>query len=85
MEKRYECFSTVSLKLKSELNSQKALIAEILPQLALEQRKQVITLQRNNEGMNNSLRSLFNELKVPTRNAEYVDVSYGLDLDFGVF
>ncbi|KAF4794881.1 centromere protein E [Turdus rufiventris] len=63
MEKRYECFSTVSLKLKSELNSQKALIAEILPQLALEQRKQVITLQRNNEGMNNSLRSLFNELK----------------------
>ncbi|XP_062349795.1 centromere-associated protein E [Cinclus cinclus] len=62
--KRYECLSTVSLKLKSELNSQKALTAVILPQLTLEQRKQVKTLQTKNEEMNTRLQKLLTKLKL---------------------
>lgn len=85
MGKRYECLSTVSLKLKSELNSQKALIAVILPQLTLEQTKQVKTLQTKNEEMNTRLQKLLTKLKVPTYNAEYVDASYHLDLGFRFF
>lgn len=64
MGKRYECLSTVSLKLKSELNSQKALIAVILPQLTLEQSKQVKILQTKNEAMNSRLQKLLTKLKV---------------------
>ncbi|XP_016153400.1 PREDICTED: centromere-associated protein E [Ficedula albicollis] len=64
MGKRYECLSTTSLKLKSELNSQKALIAVILPQLTLEQRKQVKTLQTKNEEMNTRLQKLLTKLKL---------------------
>ncbi|XP_051645573.1 centromere-associated protein E isoform X10 [Manacus candei] len=63
MGKRYECLSTVSLKLKSELNSQKALIAVILPQLSLVQSKQVKRLQTENEKLNGHLQSLLNKLK----------------------
>ncbi|TRZ15080.1 hypothetical protein HGM15179_012009, partial [Zosterops borbonicus] len=74
--KRYECLSTVSLKLKSELNSQKALIAVILPQLTLEQSKQVKTLQTKNEEMNTRLQKLLTKLKllfssVCTKKREY--------------
>ncbi|XP_031963961.1 centromere-associated protein E isoform X3 [Corvus moneduloides] len=64
MGKRYECLSTMSLKLKSELNSQKALMAVILPQLPLEQSKQVKTLQTRNEEMNSRLQKLLTKLKV---------------------
>ncbi|XP_037991221.1 centromere-associated protein E [Motacilla alba alba] len=64
MGKRYECLSTMSLKLKSELNSQKALIAVILPQLTLEQSKQVKTLQTKNEEMNTRLQKLLTKLKL---------------------
>ncbi|NXM97767.1 CENPE protein, partial [Sylvia borin] len=76
MGKRYECLSTVSLKLKSELNSQKALIAVILPQLTLEQSKQVKTLQTKNEEMNTRLQKLLTKLKllfssVCTKKREY--------------
>nr|XP_041571845.1 centromere-associated protein E isoform X6 [Taeniopygia guttata] len=76
MGKRYECLSTVSLKLKSELNSQKALIAVILPQLTLEQSKQVKTLQTKNEEMNTRLQKLLTKLKllfssVCTKRREY--------------
>ncbi|NXK62726.1 CENPE protein, partial [Sylvietta virens] len=76
MGKRYECLSTVSLKLKSELNSQKALMAVILPQLTLEQSKQVKTLQTKNEEMNTRLQKLLTKLKllfssVCTKKGEY--------------
>ncbi|NXB76173.1 CENPE protein, partial [Donacobius atricapilla] len=64
MGKRYECLSTESLKLKSDLNSQKALIAVVLPQLTLEQSKQVKTLQTKNEGMNTHLQKLLTKLKL---------------------
>ncbi|KAM7053446.1 centromere-associated protein E isoform 2-T2 [Acridotheres tristis] len=64
MGKRYECLSTVSLKLKSELNSQKALLTVILPQLTLEKRKQVKTLQTKNEEMNTRLQKLLTKLKL---------------------
>ncbi|NXM04965.1 CENPE protein, partial [Tyrannus savana] len=63
MGKRCECLSTVSLKLKSELNSQKALIAVILPQLSLARSKQVKRLQTENEKLNGHLQSLLNKLK----------------------
>ncbi|XP_027532919.1 centromere-associated protein E isoform X2 [Neopelma chrysocephalum] len=63
MGKRCECLSTVSLKLKSELNSQKALIAVILPQLSLVQSKQVKRLQTENEKLNGHLQSLLNKVK----------------------
>ncbi|XP_066173954.1 centromere-associated protein E [Sylvia atricapilla] len=76
MGKRYDCLSTASLKLNSELNSQKALIAVILPQLTLEQSKQVKTLQTKNEGMNTHLQKLLTKLKflfstVCTKKREY--------------
>ncbi|NWW55145.1 CENPE protein, partial [Pedionomus torquatus] len=61
--KRYECLSTVSLDLKNELNSQKAVIAVILTQLSSEQSKQVQRLQTENEKINGHLQSLFNKLK----------------------
>ncbi|XP_066404255.1 centromere-associated protein E [Molothrus aeneus] len=76
MGKRYECLSTMSLKLKSELNRQKALIAVILPQLTLEQSKQVKMLQTKNEEMNTRLQKLLTKLKllfssVCTKRREY--------------
>ncbi|NXN66432.1 CENPE protein, partial [Himantopus himantopus] len=61
--KRYECLSAVSLNLKNELNSQKALIAVILTRLSLEQSKQVKRLQTENEKINSHLQSLLNKLK----------------------
>ncbi|NWQ94216.1 CENPE protein, partial [Burhinus bistriatus] len=63
IEKRYECLSTVSLNLKNEMNSQKALIAVILTQLSSEQNKQVKRLQTENEKINSHLQSLLNKLK----------------------
>ncbi|KAM8808262.1 centromere-associated protein E [Eudromia elegans] len=63
MGKRYECLSTMSLNLKSELNRQKALIAGILNQLSSEQTKQVKRLQTENEKINGHLQSLLNKLK----------------------
>ncbi|NXA22284.1 CENPE protein, partial [Ibidorhyncha struthersii] len=63
MGKRYECLSAVSLNLKNELNSQKALIAVILTRLSLEQSKQVKRLQTENEKINSHLQSLLNKLK----------------------
>nr|XP_026647756.1 centromere-associated protein E [Zonotrichia albicollis] len=76
MGKRYECLSTVSLKLKSELNSQRALLAVILPQLPLEQSKQVKMLQTKNENINTGLQKLLTKLKllfsaVCTKRREY--------------
>ncbi|XP_066042391.1 centromere-associated protein E isoform X2 [Chamaea fasciata] len=76
MGKRYECLSTVSLKLKSELNSQKALIAVILPQLTLKQSEQVKALQTKNEEMSTRLQKLLTKLKllfssVCTKKREY--------------
>ncbi|NXI63346.1 CENPE protein, partial [Anseranas semipalmata] len=61
--KRYECLSTMSLNLKNELTSQKALIAVILTQLSSEQSKQVKRLQMENEKINSHLQSLLNKLK----------------------
>ncbi|XP_065693755.2 centromere-associated protein E isoform X2 [Patagioenas fasciata] len=63
IEKRYECLSTVSLNLKNELNSQKARMAAILPQLPLEKSKQVKRLHTINEKVNSLLQSLLNKLK----------------------
>ncbi|XP_067424353.1 centromere-associated protein E [Emydura macquarii macquarii] len=63
MEKKYECLTAFSLNLKSELNSQKDLIAVMLAGLALEQAKQVRRLQTENEKINNHLQSLLNKLK----------------------
>ncbi|NWR61489.1 CENPE protein, partial [Bucorvus abyssinicus] len=61
--KRYECLSTMSLNLKNELDNQKALMAVILPQLSLEQSKQVKRLQTEKEKINGHLQSLLNKLK----------------------
>ncbi|NWR74872.1 CENPE protein, partial [Centropus unirufus] len=61
--KRYECLSTVSLKLKNELESQKALVAVIMTRLSSEQSKQVKRLQYENEKRNGLLQSLLNKLK----------------------
>ncbi|NWQ73509.1 CENPE protein, partial [Columbina picui] len=61
--KRYECLSAVSLNLKNELNSQKARIAAILPQLSLEKSNQVKRLHTENEKINSHLQSLLNKLK----------------------
>lgn len=66
MQKRYECLSTMSLNVKNELNSQKAVIAVILTQLSSEQSKQVKRLQMENEKINSHLQNLLNRLKVPT-------------------
>nr|XP_048703284.1 centromere-associated protein E isoform X3 [Caretta caretta]XP_048703285.1 centromere-associated protein E isoform X4 [Caretta caretta] len=63
MEKKYECLATVSLNLKSELSSQKALIAGMLTHLSPEQAKQVKRLQTENEKISNHLQSLLNKLK----------------------
>ncbi|XP_009472953.1 PREDICTED: LOW QUALITY PROTEIN: centromere-associated protein E [Nipponia nippon] len=63
MGKRYERLSTMSLNLKNQLNSQKALIAVILTQLSSEQSKQVKRLQTENEKINSHLQSLLNKLK----------------------
>ncbi|NXV02842.1 CENPE protein, partial [Cettia cetti] len=87
MGKRYECLSTVSLKLKSELNSQKALIAVILPQLTLEQSKQVKTLQTKNEEMNTRLQKLLTKLKllfssVCTKKREYHSTVHKYEMEF---
>ncbi|XP_021252505.1 centromere-associated protein E isoform X2 [Numida meleagris] len=74
--KRYECLSTMSLNLKTELNSQKALIAVILTQLSSEQSIQVKKLQMENEKINTHLQSLLNKLKflfsrVSSKKKEY--------------
>ncbi|NXU77178.1 CENPE protein, partial [Oreotrochilus melanogaster] len=61
--KRYECLSAVSLNLKHELNSQKALLAATLTQLSAEHSKQVKRLQTENEKINSHLQSLLNKLK----------------------
>ncbi|NXJ98678.1 CENPE protein, partial [Corythaixoides concolor] len=61
--KRYECLSTVSLNLKNQLNSQKALIVVLLTQFSSEQSKQVKRLQTENEKINSHLQSLLNKLK----------------------
>ncbi|XP_054018723.1 centromere-associated protein E [Dryobates pubescens] len=63
MEKRCECLSTVSLKLKSDLESQKELIAVILPQLSSEESNQLKKLQMANENVNAHLQSLLYKLK----------------------
>ncbi|KAM6313339.1 centromere-associated protein E [Aegotheles albertisi] len=63
MEKRYECLSTVSLNLKSELNSQKALIAVMLTEFSSEQSKEVKRLQTVTEKINSHLQSLLNKLQ----------------------
>ncbi|XP_010014100.1 PREDICTED: centromere-associated protein E, partial [Nestor notabilis] len=63
MGQRYERLSTVSLNLKNELNSQKAVIAVIETQLSSEQSKQVKILQTINEKINRNLQSLLNKLK----------------------
>ncbi|XP_054238811.1 centromere-associated protein E [Indicator indicator] len=63
MGKRCECLSTVSLKLKCDLERQKKLIAVILPQLSSEESIQVKKLQMTNEKVNGHLQSLLNKLK----------------------
>ncbi|XP_034628454.1 centromere-associated protein E [Trachemys scripta elegans] len=63
MEKKYECLTTVSLNLKSELSSQQALIAGMLTHLSPEQAKEVKRLQTENEKISNHLQSLLNKLK----------------------
>ncbi|XP_053922333.1 centromere-associated protein E isoform X2 [Cuculus canorus] len=61
--KRYECLSTVSLKLRNDLDSQKALVAVIMTLLSPEEGKQVRRLQYENEKRNGLLQSLLNKLK----------------------
>ncbi|XP_010001476.1 PREDICTED: centromere-associated protein E [Chaetura pelagica] len=63
MGKRYECLFTVSLNLKDDLNSQKAVVAAMLTQLSSEKRKYVKRLQTANEKINSNLQSLLNKLK----------------------
>lgn len=57
----------MSLNLKAELDSQKAVVAAILTQLSLDQSKEVNRLQMENERINGHLQSLLNKLKVPTK------------------
>ncbi|XP_072191354.1 centromere-associated protein E [Excalfactoria chinensis] len=63
IRKRYDCFSTMSLSLKAEVDSQKALIAGILTQLSSEQSEEVNQLRMENESINSHLQSLLNKLK----------------------
>ncbi|XP_051474239.1 centromere-associated protein E [Apus apus] len=63
MGKRYECLFTVSLNLKDDLNSRKALVAAVLTQLSSEKSKYVKRLQTDNEKINSHLQSLLNKLK----------------------
>lgn len=57
----------MSLNLKAELDSQKAVVAAILTQLSLDQSKEVNRLQMENERINGHLQSLLNKLKVLTK------------------
>lgn len=63
IRKRYDCLSTMSLNLKAELDSQKAVVAAILTQLSSDQSKEVNRLQMENERINGHLQSLLNKLK----------------------
>ncbi|NXN14669.1 CENPE protein, partial [Indicator maculatus] len=63
MGRRCECLSTVSLKLKCDLERQKERIAVILPQLSSEESNQVKKLQMTNEKVNGHLQSLLNKMK----------------------
>ncbi|XP_030420329.1 centromere-associated protein E isoform X4 [Gopherus evgoodei] len=86
MEKKYECLTTASLNLKSELCSQKAVIAGILTHLSPEQAKQVKRLQTENEKISNHLQSLFNKLKflfsrVCQKKAEYYTTINNHEMD----
>ncbi|KAM6429390.1 centromere-associated protein E [Rhynochetos jubatus] len=63
VRKRYECLSTVSLKLKHDLDGQKALVAGILAQLSAEQSTELKRLHTENEKINRHLQSLLNKLK----------------------
>lgn len=57
----------MSLNLKAELDSQKAVVAAILTQLSSDQSKEVNRLQMENERINGHLQSLLNKLKVLTK------------------
>ncbi|KAM9142729.1 centromere-associated protein E [Pangshura tecta] len=86
MEKKYECLTTVSLNLKSELSSQKAVIAGMLTHLSPEQAKQVKRLQTENEKISNHLQSLLNKLKflfsrVCRKKAEYYTTINNHEMD----
>ncbi|XP_030305811.1 centromere-associated protein E [Calypte anna] len=79
--KRYECLSTVSLNLKHELTTQKALVAATLTQFSAEHSKQVKRLQAENEKINSHLQSLLNKLKflftrVCSKRSEYHTAVY---------
>ncbi|XP_059578334.1 centromere-associated protein E isoform X3 [Alligator mississippiensis] len=63
MEKRYDCFTTMSLNLESQLNSQKEQIDLILKQLSSEPAKQVKRLQTENERISSYLQSLLKKLQ----------------------
>ncbi|XP_069711661.1 centromere-associated protein E isoform X2 [Phaenicophaeus curvirostris] len=85
--KRYECLSTASLKLRNELDSQKALVADITRLLSSEESKQVKRLQYENEKWNGLLQSLLNKLKflfsrVCSKKCNYYTTvnKYGMEL-----
>nr|XP_042715901.1 centromere-associated protein E isoform X2 [Chrysemys picta bellii] len=86
MEKKYECLTTVSLNLKSELSSQQALIAGMLTHLSPEQAKEVKRFQTENEKISNHLQSLLNKLKflfsrVCQKKAEYYTTINNHEMD----
>ncbi|XP_019408168.1 PREDICTED: centromere-associated protein E-like [Crocodylus porosus] len=63
MEKRYDCFTTMSLYLETQLNSQKEQIDLIVKQLSSEPAKQVKRLQTENERISSYLQSLLKKLQ----------------------
>ncbi|XP_019381630.1 PREDICTED: centromere-associated protein E isoform X2 [Gavialis gangeticus] len=63
VEKRYDCFTTMSLNLETQLNSQKEQMHLILKQLSSEPAKQVKRLQTENERISSYLQSLLKKLQ----------------------
>ncbi|XP_070614038.1 centromere-associated protein E isoform X2 [Erythrolamprus reginae] len=63
LEKTSEYFIKISLRIKNQFESQKALVAKWLPDLSPQEAHKIKRLQFQNERINNSLYSLLNELQ----------------------
>ncbi|XP_034298093.1 centromere-associated protein E isoform X1 [Pantherophis guttatus] len=63
LEKRSEYFINISLQIKNQFDSKKALIAKWLPGISLQEANNIKRLQIETERMSNSLYSLLNKLQ----------------------
>lgn len=69
LEKRSEYFINVSLQIKNQFDSKKALIAKWLPGISPQEANNIKRLQIETERMSNSLYSLLNKLQVLALNS----------------